>query len=92
MGTLLEAEKAGTKKAVLAIVTFVSAVGYMSNSMKKNNDDLDYFISTISKYKQSGGFYILPGFEGIEFYIESINIWGILEETYEKNDIKFYDK
>lgn len=74
VGTLLEAEKAGTKKAVLAIVTFIFAVGYMSNSMKKNNDDLDYFISTISKYKQSGGFYILPGFEDIEFYVESINI------------------
>lgn len=46
----------------------------MSNSMKKNKDDLNYFISTISKYKQSEGFYRLLGFEDIEFYVEDLYI------------------
>ena len=74
VGTLLEAEKAGAKKAVLAVITFISSLGYMSNSMKKNKDDLNYFISTISKYKKSDGFYRLPGFEDIEFYVEDLYI------------------
>ena len=74
VGTLLEAEKAGAKKAVLAVITFISALGHMSNSMKKNKDDLNYFISTISKYKKSDGFYRLPGFEDIEFYVEDLYI------------------
>ena len=74
VGTLLEAEKVGAKKAVLVVITFISVLGYMSNSMKKNKDDLNYFISTIPKYKQSDGFYRLPGFEGIEFYVEDLYI------------------
>lgn len=74
VGTLLEAEKAKAKKAALVIITFVSVAGSVSNGMKKNEDDLYYFISTISEYRQSGGSYKLPGFENIEFYIEHLNI------------------
>lgn len=73
VGTLLEAEKAKAKKAVLVIITFKSELADKSK-MEKNKKDLDGFIKTISGYKKSGGFYRLPGFKDIEFYIKDLEI------------------
>lgn len=73
VGTLKEAKKAKAKKAVLVIITFKSGLGD-KYKMEENKTDLDYFMRTISKYKQSGGFYILPGFEDIEFYIKDLDV------------------
>lgn len=74
VGTLIEAKNAKASKAALVIITFVDTLSGVSKQMIRNEEDLNYFISTIYKYKKGGKYYNLPGFKDIEFYVENIKV------------------
>ena len=74
LGTLLEAQKANASKAALVVLTFVDTSKESEGMIRKIEEDLNYFISTISKYKKGGKYYELPAFKEIEFYVESFKI------------------
>ena len=72
-GILIEARKAKANKAILLICTFVNGNNTNVKKIIKNIDDIYQFKSSLEKYAKNG-FYNLPGYGDIDFYIKHIEV------------------
>lgn len=72
-GILIEARKAKANKAILLICTFVNGNNANVKKIIKNIDDIYQFKSSLEKYSKNG-FYNLPSYGDIDFYIKHIEV------------------
>ena len=72
-GILIESRKAKANKAILLICTFVNGNNANVKKIIKNIDDIYQFKSSLEKYSKNG-FYNLPSYGDIDFYIKHIEV------------------